>query len=213
MRSTKFIVLIFILTLFSCRKDVALVPENNWGTPVYAGVYDSSYYYFEYSTPLELTVVWDSQNLYGLGADSIDLNNDSLYDCYIEMSLVNSDSSHLITGYPDPFPHLILELNNDLKILSYYKFVYTGGGTGYKLNYVKDLDYGVRVDTLIDYYNYTFNEMWREIPMNISYYSDMYSIHDTTYMALKFDTDKFGWIKVDMTVPKNPKFLSVAVQL
>ncbi len=207
------IALIVLVFSYSCKKDDVSGVKNT--RPMYVGIYDSSFYHHEFVTPLYLSIAWDSLNLYGFGSDSLDVNNDGEIDVTFNLSLLNEDSLHLITGYPDPFPNLSLVQQSQFEILTYSEYTYTGLGSGLTFYFVKDLIYGEKVDAATEFYNQQhYYDLWYENPSTIGpSFGNLYYINSISYIAFRLNGNKFGWIKVDMTDNKNPAFLSFAVQL
>lgn len=111
-------------TINTTNNDGALILSNN----VYAGIHDTSFNYYELQPALEISIVWDNQNLYGYGSDSLDIDSDGNYDLFITLSLLNEDSLHLLTGMPNPFPYCRLDSRNGLEIAFYTESFYIGLG-------------------------------------------------------------------------------------
>lgn len=209
------ILIIVDLMIVSCNKDtVPLTDEDitSANTEVYAGVYDTTFSYHEFTSPIEITVSWDSQNLYGVGRDSLDLDSNGTYDLLITLNLLNEDSLHLLNGIPNPFPSCVLNAQNATEIAYYTETYYIGLGQTATATFADRLDFNERIDLMS-----TWGEslkMWSENPGGAGTppYGDWYSATAENYLAFKINDDNFGWIAIDSSSPKNPKILSYAVQ-
>lgn len=208
------LLIILGLAIVSCNKDtVPITDEDNQSanTEVYAGVYDSTFSYHQLATPLEISIAWDTQNLYGTGYDSLDIDLDGDFDLIFTLNLLNEDSIHLISGTPNPFPFLHVQSNNGFKVASYDEVFYIGLGQTATATYADRLDLNERIDALTDW---SINlKVWGENPGGAMMppFGDWYSANSQNYLAIKLNDDKYGWVEVDASNPKNPKFSSFAI--
>lgn len=203
------------LTFISCNKDtVPNVDENNASanTEVYAGIYDSTFSYQELGTPLEINMSWDAQNLYGVGNDSLDIDADGSYDLRFTLNLLNEDSLHLVSGFPNPFPSCFVTSSNGYEVASYEEVFYIGLGQTSTATFADRLDLNERLDLLPEWE--TNLKMWGENPGGAGTppFGDWYSATSQNYLAIRLNDDKFGWLEVDASNAKNPKFISFAIQ-
>lgn len=193
----------------SCKKD-----NTQSRKKVYAGVYDDDFIFKEFFPPLQVNFKWDSLNLYSYGSDSIDFDRDGQFDLIIQASLLNNDSLHLITGYPDPFPHYLLLLRNDLQIAFYWEnYYFTPGQTAAQI-FVDTLSYNIRIDNIsnLEVHPFKTQLMWEENQGGefTPSYGGWYNAKNTKYLGIKLN-DRFGWIEVDNTDNFHPKFVSYAI--
>jgi hypothetical protein len=198
-------IVVLLIAGYSCKKyDKPVVP-------VYAGIYDSTFYHVEIATPVGIALTWDSINMYGTGSSSLDLNNDGEADVTMYLTLLSDDSLHRMNEEPwlGRYPNLRIKFSS-------YKFRMLTYVLNEKISiqtFAKDLVYGQRMDTFVDFTdNGNGYVMWRALPdIADASFGPMYYLKDIVYIAFKYSS-KFGWIKLDMTDNKNPIFLGFAVQ-
>lgn len=208
-----FLLVIFLsaFVVVSCRKD-----PNIYVKEVRAGVYDSTFHHVQFSTPLELDVQWDSQNLYGFGSDSIDIDANGELDMLIELNLLNEDSLHLLTTtYPEPFPNLRLKTRSNFQVSMTDEYTYTGLGSGIHSIFIARHLYGQRLDTISSWANSPSygSAIYQENPTSYIPYGDWYYSDTINYIGFRLDGYRIGWVEVDLTDAKNPKFCSYAISL
>ncbi|NQX91314.1 MAG: hypothetical protein HRT74_04120 [Flavobacteriales bacterium] len=199
-----------LLLLLSCSKDESVV-ECESGTPsnVFAGVYDDSFIFTEPSTPLELNITYDQQNLYGEGEDSLDIDMDGIFDLKLTLQIINEDSLHLVETMPNPFPNLKVTDLNNIAIAKYPEFFPIGMGQSGTAWYASMLEYEEQINILTEWDDSI--KLWGENPANIPY-GNWYTASEENYLAIKI-SDKYGWIRIDGSSLQNPRIVSYAAQL
>lgn len=213
---TKIIYLVLLIslmgfTIVSCKKDSNDVNSVN-KAEVYAGVHDTSFNYSELTPPHGISIIWDAQKLYGIGSDSLDIDSDGTPDLFISLQTLNQDSLHLLTGMPNPFPSLRLNSKNELKIAFYIESYPLGMGQTSTAIFVDRLDFNEGIDLISDWE--TSINMWAESPgvQGTPPFGDWYYASSENYIALKMTDNNYGWIKIDASDSKDPKFVSYALQ-
>lgn len=216
---TKIIYLVLLtfltgFTIVSCKKDsIDLNNDNSVSiAKVYAGVHDASFNYSEFAPPFGISIIWDAQNLYGFGSDSLDIDSNGSYDLFISLQILNQDSLHLLNGMPNPFPSCVLNSKNGLEIAFYSESYPIGLGQTSTAIFVDRLDFNERIDLISDWE--TSINMWAENPGGAGTppFGDWYSASSENYVALKMAGNNYGWVKIDASDPKDPKILSYALQ-
>ncbi len=201
-----FYLMLFAYLVFSCKKDT-VNPSI-----VYAGVQNEDMYTKVFSPAKEIIMTFDSQNLYGAGSDSIDIDNDGIFDFIFYLNYYNPDSVHLITSqYPNPTPSFVINFKEGISMAKDSVLMYTGLGTVTFFKYAT----AFKLNQQISFYK-TWQKnslkIWTEIPVgNVSTYGEWYSANETRYIGFQKNS-KLGWIKVDITSPKNPKIISYSIQ-
>jgi len=206
--------------IMSCKKDTIIEKNTTSGAisvlEVKAGVQDASFNYHEFPSALEIIIEWDTQNLYGLGFDSLDIDSDGSFDFFISLNTINEDSNHLLTGIPSSFPSCLLSSSNGLEFAFYTESFPIGLGQNGNTKYVDKLDFEERIDLLSNWQaQQTFGIfMWSENPGGVWMppFGEWYYASTEKYIAIKMNGDKYGWIKIDASSPKAPKIMSYAIQ-
>ncbi len=198
---------LLVLTVMSCKKEPT--PEVKIAE-VYAGVHDASFHYYEFVSPDSISISWDAQNLYGVGSDSLDIDSNGAYDFFISLYIVNQDSLHLLTGVPNPIPSCVISTKNGLEVAYYIETYAIGLGQTASANFVDRLDYNERIDLISAWH--TNITMWCEPPGSTLPNGDWYSATTESYMAIKMNGNKYGWIKLNAFDQENPKIISYAIQ-
>ena len=157
----------------------------------------------------ELAIMWDSQNLYGTGKDSIDIDGDGGYDMIFSCSLLNADSIHLLNGQePDPYPYFKVEPRNGYLIQCTEETI-SGLGSVY---WVDALQFNAKI---------TENELWSSIETflwkengtpGIPSFGPWYALDDTRYIAFN-RLNKLGWIKLDPLDHEHIKINIIAYEI
>ena len=205
---------LFILTLgllFSCKKDeegdvVPLFPNVIRAGVTYALQWDTL------NPNLELSINWDSQNLYGTGSDSLDIDGDGDFDLRFECSLLNQDSLHLLGGQePNPYPYFRITPSNAYTIRTKAEAVPIGMGQTTTVYWVDSLNYDDKIKNDDLWTSSTIN-LWQENPSGgtISF-GPWNSVTSTKYIAFN-RLNKLGWIEVDALDRENIIVKSIARQ-
>ncbi|MFT6746819.1 MAG: hypothetical protein ACJAZ2_001163 [Glaciecola sp.] len=192
--------------------DTAVTDTSITPAKVFAGKYDSTFVKNDFIPSFELTMTWDSLNLYGAGYDSLDIDLDGTYDVYLKMSLVNYDNGQLLSGYPNPFPNCKITSSGEYEF-SLYPEYYPIGMRQYRFDDLVDrLDYNERIDTLSKWG--LEKAMWQDNPGNPDNPAsgDWKIASSIYYIAVRKSGTKYGWVEVDASNPENPKFVSCALQ-
>ncbi|MBL1280447.1 MAG: hypothetical protein COA33_009255 [Fluviicola sp.] len=194
--------------LFSCQKDQV----DPVYTDILAGEADTSYSVTFLTAPLSINVVYDAQNLYGYGIDSIDIEGDGSYDILIELDLLNPDSLHLLIGQPNPFPNCRITTMNDLEIAIDSIPVYVGLGTTAYFKFAAMYQMNDVISISGTWYKNSMVKLWQENPaFPSSTFGEWYSIHAVRYIAIR-KNGKYGWMEIDATNHEDPQILSFAIE-
>ncbi len=199
-------IFLLIFLLISCKKEV----ENP--SIVYAGVQNADMYTKVYSPEKEITVTFDAQNLYATGMDSIDVDNDGIFDFTFYLNYYNVDSAYLITGpYPNPVPSFKMEYTDDILVCIDSVAVYVGLGSITHFRYANCFFF----EEQISFYNsWRGNnvKIWEEVPIYTSSANgEWYLANSKRYIGFHKGL-KVGWIEIDITNPKKPKIVSHSIQ-
>jgi hypothetical protein len=189
------------------RKDVLKNRE------VYAGQYDSSLIYHEFDPPWELAFVWDNENIYGLGKDSMDIDSDKDFDIMISAFIINPEKIDLIDFSQSAYPSYSIELENNFSLAVCTELFPIGQGSVGTAEFVDTLNFGVRVDVLSAWSEtLPFVDMWQSNPGFMApSEGSWFHAGGIKYIGLKKDS-KHGWIEVDATDANHLKFTRFAVQ-
>jgi hypothetical protein len=181
-----------------------------------AGIYDNNYNYVELESFPDLNMMWDTQNLYASGSDSIDLDNDGLNDLILSMSYYETDSAHLIIGYPNPFPGFRVTAKNGFQLNCMHDIAYHGMGASSTYYFPDTLSYGNDVKTAAYWKSGSF---WQEnpIPTQLTF-GPWYNASKVYFMGFRKAIStgfgayyKYGWVKIDCTNRYEPVFISYAI--
>ena len=208
-----FMFLAFLLILLSCKKKNDQPTEE---VSCKAGVHDENYIYVELASFPDFNMMWDIQNLYASGKDSIDLDADGLNDIVLSMNYYDTDSAHLISGFPYPFPGFHITAKNGFQVNCMYDIAYHGMGASTTSYFPDTLAYGQDV-TVADYWK--SGSFWQENPIPVQLtFGPWYNVDKIYYLGFRKKQMlgqvafyKYGWIKVDCTNRYEPVFLSYAV--
>lgn len=197
------------VVLASCSKK-----KNDKPVPIQvnAGIYNSSFHYMVWQPEKHIPITWDSLHLYGQGKDSIDLNLDGSYDLTVTLGTLNHDSIHLLGGYmPDPFPHCYLTARNGFQMAFVKKSFYVGLGQTTQVYYVECFEYEEHINSSTDWRS--AGRLWHDNPGGggTPPLSDWQTSGETRYIGLRMNEFFYGWVKVDVSDPQDPIFLSMAI--
>jgi len=192
---------------YSCRKNPTV--QN----PVYAGKYDDTYNYIKFSPVKNIQIKWDSLNFYGFGSDSIDLDQDGIFDMIFELALINEDSLHLIDEFTFPLPYFAITPKNQLDLSCYYEYFYVGLNQTVKVEFLESLSYNDRIDTITNWLSSTDGKqlMWDTNP---GFFIDpsfgkWYDAVGNYYLGIRIN-GKYGWIEIDNANRFDPLIKSYA---
>lgn len=215
---------IVLIALLSCEKTnntnddiVTTITQDS----IKAGVYDTSFIHFTFPTPISLTVLWDSMNLYGHGKDSVQLNlGVETISLTFEINLLNNDSIHLLLGDdPYPLPSLYLYWPDDFGVALDVEYVYVGQGkivSNYSIDRIPFSEIIKPNDNWCPpvYKNFHKFKMWEVPPKHASDFSSgpwHYCPNPRMYIGFSYK-GKLGWIRVDASDKENTKIISYAIR-
>jgi hypothetical protein len=202
------ILLSFILFI-SCEKE-------NIRKEVFAGVYDSTYTFYEYMPDHIIELFSDSLNLYEDGSDSIDINSDNKNDLIIYIRLTSYNSySEVYNKYI--YPYCILEMHNGLEVATKYESYPVGHGITQNQSWVDTLCYNKRIENITNWSGTDNSQLMWIIPPVPVYYSNgcWYDINKTRYVGLRMMIEsnyKYGWIKIHGLPSNNIRLISYAFE-
>ena len=201
--------LIHIL-LNSCKTDT-----NQ--SPVFAGEYDSNFYFQEYSPPLQVELVLDSTTNYYSGKDSIDFNSDGEYDILIIQHLQIPHLNNEPTQ--DLFPYCRLKAMNGTEIATSEVGYSVGHGYYNYISFVDSINPKTRIDNLQEWsISNKLRNMWF-VPSpgsfihNFGFWYEVANPEMYVGIRMKIGSDyKYGWINIDATSKENMRFISYAIE-
>lgn len=207
---------LFTLLVVSCKKDNETNNSNN-ATPtknILAGINDGTFSSYDYQPNLEVALVWDAQNLYGAGSDSIDLDMNGSYDLFVVLNVLNNDSTHLLGGaLPNPFPVCSMSTSSEFQLAFYTVGYAIGMGQTSSASFIDRLNLSERIDLLTDWRH--SGVLWQQNPGSAGTppFGDWYSATSSNYIGIKQNGNKYGWIEVDASDPYRPKFVRYVISL
>lgn len=215
------------LALFSCEKETfpdqrAELAERllaTGGPAVYAGIVKPGILVQDFNPPLEITLQWDAQNLYGSGSISLDLDQDTNTDFDLYMNVLNYDSIHLLNGgLPDPFPACRLTRYGDWET-SFLEMPYPVGlGTTAYAYYVKAFKPNQKINAQSVQWSGEYLSLWQETPSTFQPPAGPWrSSEQIAYIGVlkrgaRLWDKTYGWIEIDKSEANNPKVLRIAVE-
>lgn len=184
--------------------------------PFLAGVYDSSMVYHEFNPPLTVPVTWAPGNLYGSGSLEFDIDQDSIDDFKLSLSVCNPDSYSVLEIVPDYIPSFRITSLSSWRVL-FRDCFYSGlqGFVTYHPSVVK-FQPNARIDNAEGFWTNS-EKIWGFKPGEG--YNASFGFWGTVrgYLALRgfpfHGGFKYGWIHLDITDPIHPRVLRVAYQL
>lgn len=205
------VTLVLIALLMACKKET-VEPEPM--ATVFAGVYDSTFSYYQHPGNTVMEITWDSLNLYGRAEDSVDLDLNGSFDLYFEVLRFNFDSIHLLNGpsYPLNYPKCVVQSSTEYEF-SMDKVVHgmAHGQVGHYW-YVGRLDANDPVDTR-GYWS-RGAELWTSFPPSSSAPpgSAWFQADGSDFIAIKRGENQYGWLEIDASDRYNPIVKSFAIQ-
>lgn len=211
LKNMRYTVLFLVLTLISCKKE-------NEGNPIFvnqikAGKTNAGSMTFDTLNPgVTLTMVWDAQNLYAYGSDSIDINDDGSYDFVFTSVHLNEDSLHLLNGQmPNPFPYFSVDPMNGYSIKVKTESVPIGLGQTTQAYWADSLAFNATI-SVNDSWSGSELKLWGENPQSIPLsFGPWYACGKTMYLGFN-RLNKLGWIEVDATDRMNIVIKSFSFQ-
>lgn len=198
---TTFSILLFVLVLFSCKKEV----ENP--SKVYAGVENVGMYTKVYTPAKEITMTYDSQGVYATGKDSIDVDNDGVFDFTFYLNYFSSN----LVGNPNPVPSFKMEFNDDILVCLDSVSVYIGLGAVTHFRYANCFPFDEQISFHNNWIKHSV-DLWTEVPVwSTSARGEWYHALGKRYIGFH-KGQKMGWIEIDVTNAKNPKIIAHSIQ-
>jgi len=213
-----------MIIILSCEKNNDDSGDENNSTvindSIYAGIYDTSFYYFEFPSPIELDFVWDSSMIYGNANDSIMLysGSDSLYIKF-RLTELNPDSINVIqnTGI---VPMLSVMVHDSISVYEVTRTYYIGQGSTTNITFAQAFHKHDVIRSNGNWHsNYTnIPNRWLELWVMPTDPGTISNFHGGPWLQLSIGylgfryKNHLGWLKINNTYPKNPKFISYAIR-
>ncbi|MBU1370416.1 MAG: hypothetical protein KJ578_08310 [Bacteroidetes bacterium] len=195
--------------LLSCSKDD--IPKKS----LLAGDTTDVAFHRFFNPPLQLSLIWDEQKLYGNATDSLDIDNDQVADVFFRLIVLNPDSLHLLEGeMPNPFPSLHIYGRDSLfETATISETVYVGLGTTTKYYWVEALEHGQLIDETRNWKpaNYWGEKLWSENPVSMLSNGPWFEKAQPAFVAFRL-RGALGWIKMDTHSTDDPLIMGFALQ-
>lgn len=207
---------ILLVFNWSCQpedNEPEYVPSEE--NPVFAGLVGSQFTSATFDPPMSIQIVWDEQNLYAYGVDSIDLDADLAFDVFFYVYDLNPDSLHLLDGQmPSPFPKVSVEVRNGYDLAHEVETFYIGLGQTAEASFAARFEANANLTTVDDWLDgdAVRRDLWSESPQGSMYpqgpWYEMAALH---YLGFRKGNHE-GWIEVDATNYRRPKILRWAME-
>ncbi len=208
MKTFSYLLFTILFIFSSCKKE-------DTGKIVLAGIYNTDLFFYEFSPPLKVELSLDTLTNNYSGEDSIDINQDDLFDLIISHRIHIPPES----GTPsyDHFPFYKLTLKNGLQVATKVQSYPTGHGQSSDVNWVDTLNYEARIDKSCDWSESNiFRLMWAIPPVVTAPYGPWYNLtNEEKYIGIRMQIDsrpKYGWIKVKVISRDDMQFLNYALK-
>lgn len=218
-------ILIFLLTLNSCKKDDE--------TPILAGDTNVEMFHYEFNPALQIQFQTDSLKNIKFGIDSIDIDLDNSFDILFSQRIYLDWTDNFNTNYLDEndFPFVGMRLKNGFEVA--YKNIEfpIGLGAFYSVSMVDTIPYHAKINNIKDwhdsnmhhtaYIGYYNNSIWLwgapPAPFWIlGNYGTWYKLSNREmYIGIRKKSDigyKLGWIKVKVYNYDKFEILSYAIE-
>jgi len=203
---------LFILLIFSsCLKD-----DDN--KIVSAGIYDSDYIYHEFSPPLKVDLKLDTIKDDYFWNDSIDINQDGIYELFISQRIHIPAES----GSPtfDHFPYLRLITKSDLQIARKIDYYAVGHGQVNEIDWVDTLNYKTQINDNNDWTEGNdILSIWLVPPLGapgtLPYGTWFNLTNEEKYVGIRMKIGKrykYGWIKLNVISRDDIQFICYAIE-
>jgi hypothetical protein len=191
------------LVFLTCSFALLLSCEKKEEAEIYAGQYDDSFIYHEFSPVRELTFTRDEEMEQVMGKDSLDIDTDGNYDLFI--TLIKPDSF---------FPFCYIDLKDGVEAVTCRETYGIGHGQYSTAIFVDTLISRAAIHRSMDWSgDKTRINMWHATPgMLAPSYGSWYYTRSIKYIGLKSKAGKFGWIEIDATDPYNFKIRRFAIE-
>ena len=223
-------VLLFAISIQSCKKtddltdnnDDDLTGNNQNNSPevydsIYAGIYDTSFVYREFTSPITLNLIWEPSMLVGNAEDSFMINTgtDSIFIKF-RLRITNPDSASAISNL-DTFliSFLAMAREDSLDVYSIEKKYYVGLGSYTTFTFAQALNLADVIRS---------NGQWEtglkrinlwEMPTDVgtvcNYQGGPWMGVSIAYLGIKYK-NHLGWIKIDKSSFMAPKGISYAIK-
>lgn len=218
------IYLLFALMAFSsCTKEVEEIETEQISpspdsTGIHAGLYDSTFVFYDIEPDYVIPLIWDTLNLYASGTGSVDVDLNGSPDLFFQATSFNWDSLHLVTGStPDQMSMCSVNTSQEFEVgLQTLVYTIAVGGHTATADYVRRYDHAEWIDSIS---HWDSDEvMWTENPYGnwtvgirpIGYWGLAETIH---YMAIRKNGQKLGWLEIDATDRDSVLVKSCAIKL
>ena len=201
---------IFLLFFYSCKKEESRVP-------VFAGIYDSTFTFHEFATPLKVNLKLDPLNNFYIGTDSLDINLDGNFDLIIKQRMYLDITKPNYYTY-DTYPYCLLTFRNGVEFSKKIQYYIQGHGQ-YGTNVgIDTLNYKNRIDNISEWSGTVTNTaMWLDPSSSLVSSNGVwfYLTNAEKYIGIRMKIDsryKFGWIKVKEISREDISFISYAIE-
>ncbi|MBL7965718.1 MAG: hypothetical protein JNK09_01890 [Prolixibacteraceae bacterium] len=199
---------IILFVFFSCSKEDTV-------KTVLTGIYDTDFIQNEFSPPIKIELSFDTFTGNHKGKDSIDMNQDGVYDIIISHRIHLPPES----GTPsyEHFPYFSLSLKNGFQVATIMQFYPVGHGQFGEIQWVDALNYQTRINEHSEWSkNNVFRMMWAIPPVGAAPYGPWYNLNnEEKFIGIRNEIGanyKYGWIKVKAVSRDNLQFLSSAIE-
>jgi hypothetical protein len=212
MKTLLYYIFIFLFISSSCSKE-----ETRQA--VIAGIYDTSFIYGELSPPLKVELTLDTLTDNYQGNDSIDINQDGVYDLFISQRIHFPPPSGTPTW--EQFPYYRLTSRNGLEVATKTESYPVGMGQYNSVNWVDALNYENRIDNISEWSgSNVVRTMWAIPPISTYGFAltngPWYNLTNVIkYIGIRMKIGsryKYGWIKMNEISRENMLFLSYALE-
>ncbi len=220
---------LLILVLFGLNSLISSCSKTNddeiikTPTPIIAGWHDTTDYFYQFPTPISLNLVMDNSMHFSFAQDTISLQfgNDH-FDLCVRLQVINPDS-------------LVVIMQNEILLVSYFQVLSTeslrfaveynncgiGHGQYTTFTYVKAFNYNEAISSNSNWTANNNSEKWQNLYEYPTPADGLISgftggpwkqpASNFHYIGFSYQ-NHFGWIKVDMSDVRNPKFVSYAIK-
>jgi hypothetical protein len=206
-----FTILVLLVAFAACEpEEETPVSIDDSNHPVYTGLVGVDYTSQTFDPPIDIQLVWDEQNLYGFGSDSLDLDSDLDFDFFLHVSDLNEDSIHLLDGeMPNPFPNVKVHLENGYDLAEHIETFYIGLGQTADASFASrlDLTYNVAGHDRWVVEDTIYRFLWTESPVGSMYpQGPWYNMSAVHYIGIR-KGQREGWVELDVVDYRRPKIL------
>lgn len=215
MRTCLALTAVTLITLISCKKDQPEPNSNDTPHTIYAGVYDSTSFFYHEPLIQDLQITWDATGACGSGELLLDLDLDGTDDVQFTTKLLNNDSLPSPCYGNDPYTNLRLFALNEVEVIGKTESVYVGLGTTTTINWIDTMSYQKPIVVNGEWQTIpagNFLPLWMTHPMTLGSFGPWYTANPIIrYVGIRKGT-QMGWIKLDTTDPNNPLILAYTLE-